>query len=468
MRAIATTALLLGLGLALPSKAQQETDATLRAYAAGYKAAFTCSAVFNARKKQQQITDHELTGIYPLVADLVAELPNAMIDPMHKRVSVVYDDAMPPRISQWRPHLGCTQLPVGATPADARHLPRVKLKTPARDDSAPWQKIPATYGDSDHAGLAALVRDAFNNPAYGKDAMTTALLVATPDEILVERYTDGYTHTTGQRTWSVAKSVAASVIGAAVQQNMIDVKAPAPVASWQSTLDPRRAITLEHLLHMASGLDSNVAGNRTDRLYIGGGRVDDTAMRTALEVPPGTRWKYANNDTLLAMRALRDAVADDQAYLEFPFTALLHKIGMLDTYPEVDWGGNFVMSSQVWTTSRDLARLGVLYLRDGVWNGERILPAGWARYVATPAPEQPPLENGRGARISGYGAQFWLYNERFPEVPNDAYAARGNRGQILMIIPSRNLVIVRRGYDPAGGEGFKAHTFAADVLKALE
>lgn len=453
------------VGISLPAAAQ-ETDATVRAMAAGYKAAFTCSATFNGGKTPDQINTQELTGIYPLVAEIVPTL-EARVDHKAKRVSVAYGDNLPPRISQWRPHLGCTQLPVGAKADVAANLPTVSLTVPKRNDSAPWKHIPKTYGEADNPKLKALVAKAFDNPKYGKDAFTTALLVASPDEIFIERYIDGYSHRTSQRTWSVAKSVAASVIGAAVQKGMIDVKAPAAVASWQSPLDPRRGITLENLLHMASGLDSNVAGNRTDRLYIGGGRVDDTAMRTALEVTPGTRWKYANNDTLLAVRALKDTMADEQAYLEFPFTALLHKIGMLDTVPEVDWGGNFVMSSQVWTTSRDLARLGVLYLQDGMWNGERILPEGWAQYVATPAPVQPVAQRASGRVNPGYGAQFWLYNERFPEVPDDAYAALGNRGQMLMIIPSKNMVIVRRGHDPAGGEGFKIHAFAADVLKAM-
>ncbi|MEE8371165.1 MAG: serine hydrolase, partial [Sphingomonadales bacterium] len=117
-----------------------------------------------------------------------------------------------------------------------------------------------------------------------------------------------------------------------------------------------------------------------------------------------------------------------------------------------------------WTTSRDLARLGVLHLNDGVWEGERILPKGWGEYVSTPAPVQPPV----GGRFPGYGAQWWLFNERFPEVPNDAYAAMGNRGQFLLVIPSKNLLIIRRGHDPAGGERFQLHDFAAAVLAALE
>jgi hypothetical protein len=446
----------------------QETDATIKAYAAGYKAAFTCSATFNAAKSPSQIAKHELKGIYPLVADQVKALPDAKIDIQNKRVSVFYSDTMPPRVSQWREHLGCVQLPVGATVKSAAdYLPTIQLTSPARNDNAPWKTLTPINTSSGNAKLDAVVKAAFKgdtfNTNYGENAFTTAVLIATPDQIITEQYIDGYTHKTSQRTWSVAKSIAATVIGAAVEQDIIDVKAPAPIEEWQTVGDPRGNITLENLLQMASGLDSNRAGNRTDRLYIGGGRVQDTSSRTAVEATPGTRWKYANNDTLLAMRALRGAIKNDQAYLKFPFKSVMHKIGMLDTKPETDWGGDFILSSQVWTTSRDMARLGILYLNNGVWNGERILPENWTEYVSSPAPAQPLNES-----TPGYGAQFWLYNDRFPELPNDAFAARGNRGQHLMIIPSKNLVIIRRGYDPAKPGGFQLHTFTKDVLDALE
>ncbi|MEX0299994.1 MAG: serine hydrolase domain-containing protein [Kordiimonas sp.] len=260
--------------------------------------------------------------------------------------------------------------------------------------------------------------------------------------------------------------MAATVGGTAEKDGLLDEKAPATIAEWQSAIDPRKNITLENLLQMASGLDSNAAGNRTDRLYAGGGRVSDGATEHALEAVPGTRWKYANNDTLLAIRALKNQFKTMKEYNEYPFTALLNKLGMNDTYLETDWEGNFILSSQVWTTSRDLARVGVLYLNDGVWNGERLLPEGWAQYVAAPSGPQPAERNARGP-IPGYGAQFWLYNERFPDIPDDTFAARGNRGQFLVVMPSENLVMVRRGYDPAGGEGFKLDVFIEDVLVSL-
>ena len=128
---------------------------------------------------------------------------------------------------------------------------------------------------------------------------------------------------------------------------------------------------------------------------------------------------------------------------------------------ETDWNGDFIMSSQVWTTARDLARLGLLYLNDGVWEGKRILPEGWADYVASPAPAQPQ----RGENNPGYGAQFWLFGAA-QGLPEGSYAAQGNRGQYVMIIPAREVVIVRRGFDDGGG--FDMARFSADILAVLQ
>ncbi|MEQ8515101.1 MAG: serine hydrolase, partial [Chromatocurvus sp.] len=252
-----------------------------------------------------------------------------------------------------------------------------------------------------------------------------------------------------------------------VQRGIVDVTDPAALTYWSDPADPRREITLGHLLQMASGLDSNAVGSRTDRVYMGGGLIRDNAPTGSLEALPGTRWKYANNDTMLAVLALRQRFDTHDAFLRFPFEALLYRTGMTHTQLETDWGGDFILSSQVWTTSRDLARLGLLHLADGFWEGERILADGWVDYVTTPAPAQPPRETEDGAPRPGYGAQWWLFDNS-PDLPADTYAAMGNRGQVLMIIPSRELVIVRRGYDMAGGDYFRIAEFAAALLASMD
>lgn len=447
----------------------RETDATVKAYAAGYKAGFVCSATFNAGKTVEQIETHELTGIYPLVAGLVPDMPMS-IDRDAKRVSVSWDESLPPRISQWRPHLGCVDLPVGATAEAAELIPGITLPgfdaDSAIDDARPWKTRIGVNQSSGNPALDAVIEDAFSG-RFGGDERTTAVLIASPDAILAEHYVEGYSAVTSQRTWSVAKSIAASVIGAAVHRGMLDVTDPAGLPEWSQPADPRGTITVENLLQMASGLDSNAAGNRTDRVYMGGGLVRDNATSGSLEAEPGARWKYANNDTMLAVYALRQRFDSHEAFLRFPFEALLHRIGMTHTRLETDWGGDFILSSQVWTTSRDLARLGLLHLADGVWENERILAEGWVDYVATPASSQPPPAEGDTRARRGYGAQWWLYDNS-PGVPPDTFAALGNRGQSLVVVPSRDLVIVRRGYDMAGGDSFRVDEFAAAVLAALE
>ncbi|EKE82927.1 serine hydrolase domain-containing protein [Idiomarina xiamenensis] len=458
----------LSLPVTLPALAQvaEKMPATVDAYAAGYRAAFTCSAVFNAGKSLEAIERDELTGIYPALSERVKQF-DAQVDHQHKRVTVTYSEQMPPRIALWRPQLGCVQLPVGASLSKAHFLPQIAAdEQPATDTGEPWQQRAEVNGSSGNQALDKVIDKAFSK-AYGAGARTSAVLIATPDAIIAERYQPGFTPETSQRTWSVAKSIAVSVVGAAVQQALIDVKAPTAIQRWSHALDPRGAISVEHLLHMSSGLDSNIAGNRTDRLYVGGGALVDTALARSLEAAPGTRWKYANNDTLLAMRSLRERFDNVEAYLAFPHNALLNKIGMQHTHLESDWQGDYVMSSQVWTTSRDLARLGLLYLQRGQWQGEQILPKDWLAYVSAAAPAQPPEQNSQGQPIPGYGAQWWLYNQRFADLPDDTIAARGNRGQFLFVIPSKQLIIVRRGYDLAAKPSFQEHQFAADVLEAL-
>ena len=262
----------------------------------------------------------------------------------------------------------------------------------------------------------------------------------------------------------MAKSITASVLGRAVALHILRVEAPADVPEWRKPGDPRAAITLAQLMHMNSGLDTRGPGNRTDEIYLGGGAVSQVATSMPLEAAPGTRFRYANDDVLLAARALRAEIGDEPRFLAFPFQELLWRIGMVHTTLETDWEGSFVMSSQVWTTSRDLARLALLYLNDGVWNGERLLPEGWARFVATPAGAQP--ENGTGTG-PGYGALFWLFGLR-QGLPEGAYAMLGNRGQFVFIVPSRRVVIVRRGFDPETGARFDPAAFARDVLAAID
>lgn len=437
----------------------QANDPAHMSLVAGYKAAFICSAHFNAGRSLEQIAGDELNRIYPDYREAFARLPDAVVDEDEKTVSVAFADGFPPRIAKWRAHLGCAQLPSGAAADMAGELPEARVRMTRE------AVVPLPVADAEDAALADAVARAFDRETYGAGTETSAALVVKDGVILAERYRDGFDRNASQRTWSVAKSIAATVIGAAVEEGMISVDDPAGLAAWSAEDDPRGGITIENLLHMSSGLSSGAAGNRTDDVYFGGGRIVDHALSGRLVAAPGVRWRYANNDTMIAIRALREAMDDDRAFLRFPFERVLHPIGMRNTYLETDWNGDFVLSSQVWTTARDLARLGLLYLNDGVWNGRRILPEGWAAYVADPSPDQP-RSRADGTPRPGYGAQFWLFGEA-DGLPDGTHAAMGNRGQYLVIVPERNVLVVRRGFDDNGGARFDIARFAADVLAAL-
>ena len=175
---------------------------------------------------------------------------------------------------------------------------------------------------------------------------------------------------------------------------------------------------------------------------------------------PGTYWDYENYDTLLGVYALKRALGDEKAYREFPRRRLLDKIGMRNTLLSTDRFGDFVLSSQVYTNARDLARFGLLYLNGGVWNGERLISEDWIDFVRIPAPAT--ARNG-----NFYGGQFWLVpDDRKDEVPADAYSTSGNRGQYVVIVPTHDLVIVRRGLD-WGRQGFDRWELTGEVLKAF-
>ena len=450
--------LLIALLIAAPAAAQEDRPAYVRALAAGYKAAFLCSNLFNGRLSEAQTEADDLRGTYSSLTPLFDTL-EARIDRERRIVSVPFADDMPPRIALWRPNLGCAQLPIGASADAAGVVPWLDIEAP-NFDGQPWP-----MGDRDARGkpsgdtvaLERAVAAAFDRRTYGQGSETTAVLVVQDGRIVAERYRPDFGVHNSQRTWSVGKSIAGTILGAAVQRGLIDVDAPAPVPEWQQPGDPRAAITTDQLLRMASGLNSDHAGNRTDALYFGGMAFADTAPGLPLVAKPGTVFRYSNNDTVAAVHGLQHKLGPE-AGLRFPFEALLWKIGMTRTVPETDWQGTFILSSQVWTTARDLARLGLLYVNDGVWQDERLLPAGWADYVRRRGPAQP-------ASGYGYGATFWIFPAE-TGLPDDAFVARGNRGQYVVIVPSREIVIVRRGFD-GEGDGFDPAPFTRDVLAAL-
>jgi CubicO group peptidase (beta-lactamase class C family) len=422
---------------------------------AATRAVALCSGLWNGGRTVEQINADNggLGG---------TESMKTNIDSVRKIVSIEYSDVMPPRIVAWRPVLGCVQLPIGATVDALRFVPQVAANVARPNfDAQDWP-----MGDQNAAGrlperkqkvLDAIVESGFDGSTYG--GRTWGIIIVKDGRIVSEHYAMGFDMHQGAQTHSAAKSFASSLVGIAIWKYGLDLDQPGALEEWRKAGDPRGAITARHLLHMSSGLYGEGNGSPQADIYAGGATVADRAVTNILDTMPGTRFLYNPPDTMLLMRAVREAVQDDQAFWAMPFQQLFWKIGMTRTTPASDWNGDFLMSGQTYSTARDFARFGLLYLNDGVWNGERILPSGWTRFVSTPGPVQP---EGDGPR---YGGQFWIYGG-IDGLPADAYSPSGGQGQYAMIIPSRRTVIVRRGFD--AGRGFRIAEFCADILSAID
>lgn len=440
---------------AIPATAQTTTQDALqarydRALAAGYKALFLCSALANGERDGgvrpvESVIEWELTGIQAPLDAIVRELPHTIYrfrngEGAVSHVSVDWAEGMPPRMAYHRQEGGCSVAPIGMT------APPAQAGVTFSEGIFIWHdRIPT------NRKLAEVTDRAFNSGTYGEGTRTTAIIVRGPGTQRIERYAGEFGPVTPQRTWSVAKSIAATLVGAAVHRGEAEVGQSAGLG--EAPDDPRRAITIDHALRMATGRYTDTPGNRTDALYFGGATVDEAAVDWPMAFAPGTQFRYANNDTLAAVQAIKKTFAEHSPQEFF------RSLGMNHTVAETDWQGNYILSSQVWSTAQDLLLLGQLYLDDGVLpDGKRVLPEGWAKYVSTPSGPQPdgPF---------GYGAGFWLLNKS-DGVPADAFGAFGNRGQFIIIVPSMNVVIVRRGEDPAG-RGFNIAAFTRDVLDSL-
>jgi CubicO group peptidase (beta-lactamase class C family) len=444
---------------------------------AGIQALMICNGLFVSERSIEQIYAQELKFRRNLV------LPPEMVTIDRDRRAVVVgtgeNDPFPVMRAAYRPGLGCIVMGPAQTLDDIDALPILQMP-PRPDDSAeiPWPDgdlIAATQvpSDTDRVALNAAGEFAFNREVYGHPSqITLSLLIVHEDQIIYERYATGADMTTKTRTWSAAKSIASTLIGIAVGQGKLALDEPLPFANWgtgtsdePSSGDPRRSITLRHVLNMSSGLypvDNEMCEVIGSCLgYFAGTSSVQGALNRGLVRPPGTYWDYENYDTLLAVYALKTAIGDDAEYREFPRRALFDRIGMRNTIAGVDRFGDFVLSSQVYSNARDLARLGLLYLNKGRWHGQQILPEYWVEFVTTPAPST--LSRG-----GMYGGQWWLAPDGAPEVPREAFAMSGGRGQHVVVVPSHQLVIVRRGLDQLPREHRNSPwDLTREVLKAF-
>jgi hypothetical protein len=339
----------------------------------------------------------------------------------------------------YREGLGCVVVHDGGPPADiVRAIPQhsaIALPEIAGPD------VVRTTNEK----LKAAVDAAFTESADPPDRQTKAVVVIHDGRVIAERYARGVGVNTPLLGYSATKSVMSALIGVLVRQGKIVVDKPAPVAAWSNPADPRRAITIDNLLRMESGLDfaeTNSGFDLPSRMLYLERDMAGLAESAKPKTRPGSEWDYSSANTLILSQIVRNVVGPDNM-VRFAQHELFDLLGMRDVTLELDATGTPVGSTYMFAPARAWAAFGMLYLNDGVIGGHRILPTGWVRYSSTPSPH------------TGYGAGFWtervgqgtsnLFDWGLPFVPGDTFFARGLLGQYVIIVPSENLVIVRLG-----------------------
>ena len=311
---------------------------------------------------------------------------------------------------------------------------------PAQSPSVPWPNPSWPRAEpalTDPVAFDSAVTRSFDLDV--NEGVTYALLLVHRGQLVFERYAHGAGPFYLQYSWSMAKSITHALVGIVVDRDGVDIYAPIDLPEWRE--DARCEITLDQLLRMASGLEfveDYVDGEVSDviKMLNFEGREDMGAFAAAkpLAHAPGSVWSYSSGTTNIICRWLRERVGGPDAMLSFMREKLFEPIGMKTPVPKFDHAGTFVGSSYVLATPQDFARFGLLYLRDGVWDGQRILPPGWVDYARSESARDP----------SGvYGAHWWLIDER----PN-WFRASGYDGQSIVVAPDKDAVLVRCGRSP--------------------
>jgi len=437
----------------------------------GHAAKTVCSNVFISGRDAEDVFKEDITPLHFLFA-----ITDFKIDPDEKSVSA---DAFgfAERKAIYRQGYGCTVVN-GLTEDELRQQKIADVKSsaysPEQRSRRPWPvgnhgPVVSLPAGVDEQKLAEAMDAAFAEPDPENLRKTRAVVVVYDGQLIAEHYAPGFSLNTSQLGWSMSKSVTNALVGVLVQQGKLELHRPAPVTEWQKTGDPRQKITLDQLLRMSTGLAfSEEYAPFSDAVYMFYDSYDFAAYaaKKPLEAAPDSKWHYSSGTANIIARIVRQTIEKEHPnYYEYLYRNLFHKIGMLSIIMEPDPSGTFVGSSYMFATPRDWARFGLLYLQDGVWDGERILPEGWVKYTTTPTPRAPRGE---------YGALFWL-NAGAPSdssdrimasVPVDLFFARGFQEQRVFVVPSKNLVLVRFGAT-SDKNAWNDEAFVASIMAAL-
>jgi len=413
---------------------------------AGY-AKIMCSAIFITGLTPEFAAEN--VGYFTAPYSDRAKVGKPVIDYEKKSVSIRLPNGVT-RTAIYTGDQGCVCLSEGS---DSLYFKPVKVIRKLPDAaSTPWPMgdvLPTTAMPTNID--MNKVKQAVDAAFATAEAQTAAFIVTYKGRIIAEKYADGITKNTPLESWSMGKSLSATIMGILIKQGIYKLKQPAPIPQWQGKGDGRAKIRIMDIMHMSSGLycrapqdpDYNAAVGYPDHLYLYTGGIN--SFEYAANLPqqwlPNTVGRYRNCDPVLTNYLNRLGIeGKGENYHTFPQKELFDKIGIRTMVMETDPYGNFLTQGYEFASARDWTRLGNLYLQNGVWNSEQILPKGFTKFVSTLA--KPWIADGRPI----YGGLFWINGDGGFPIPKDAYMMLGAGGQSVTIIPSHDLVIVRLGH----------------------
>ena len=433
-------------------------------FGAGF-AKILCANVFLAGLEPTFAAEHN--GYFTAPYEDRFHVKAVQVDVESQRVHVALDNGIT-RTARICGSQGAVAIPLDAD--DVSFTPSIVESTLPPANTQPWpigDVVEPYDGPLDRAAVAKAV-----DLAFGEGSMTSAVVVTHRGSLIAERYGEGIERTTPLESWSMGKSLTATLLGLLVHEDEYALDDPAPIPEWQSSDDDRASIRIADIVQMSSGLrframmdpDYDPRAGYPDHLYVytGGINAYQYAATRPQQWPAGQVGRYRNGDPLLANYLVRLAVESrGENYHAFPQHALFDQIGIRNATLETDPFGNFLLNGYEFISARDWARLANLYLQDGVVAGKRLLPEGWSEFVSTPAPGW--VADGRPI----YGGFFWLNRgpaaTRMP-IPEDAYFMAGAGGEKTIIVPSHDLVVVRIGHFSGAA---KAEISLRHMLKAL-
>jgi len=394
--------------------------------ATSYKTKAVCSEVFVAGRDPDDVLSRDFLRIHPIVSRA-----DIRVDDEQGTVRGSVFGVMGRAKAVYRPGYGCSLAIDGPPEGDRLDRPAV---TPS-----PW---PVSIDTKIQTLAEAVLSDADRDVP----ADVRAIVVVKDGVIVAEDYAPGFGPDVPMQSWSMAKSVTQAMTAIAVDQSLLSLSDTELMPGWTGD-DPRADISVADLLHMADGLDfvEDYGDPTSDvtRMLFGSREMGLSASGAPLAYEPGTHWAYSSGTTNILSTVLRRAIEGAGLdYHRYVYERLFSPIGMTTPVFETDANGTFIGSSYLYASPRDWARLGQLYLNDGMWNGTRVLPAGTVDYATTAAlPDSAPF----------YGAQWWLNaplpdgSQRLPGLPDEAYYMGGHDVQRVIVIPSKDAVIVRLG-----------------------